>query len=94
MSAATWRQWLRRAVVAPIVVYQRWISPWTPASCRFQPTCSAYVHEAVLTHGVLRGGWLGARRIARCHPFSEPGPDPVPPPTDRESDVETPPGDA
>ena len=78
MSARTWRQWLRRAVVAPIRVYQRWISPWTPATCRFQPTCSAYVHEAVLTHGVLRGAWLGARRIARCHPFSEPGPDPVP----------------
>ncbi len=80
MSAPAWRRTVRRICVLPIVVYQRWISPWTPATCRFRPTCSAYVHEAVLTHGLVRGGWLGVRRVARCHPFSAPGPDPVPPP--------------
>jgi len=47
--------------------------------CRFQPTCSNYVIEAVETHGVLRGGWLGLRRLGRCHPWGGSGFDPVPP---------------
>jgi len=49
--------------------------------CRFQPTCSHYVLEAVETHGTLRGGWLGVKRLARCHPWGGSGFDPVPPPS-------------
>ena len=65
----------RRLAVAPVRAYQRFLSPYTPASCRFQPTCSAYTVEAVELHGVFRGGWLSLRRILRCHPFTDPGPD-------------------
>ena len=68
-----------------IRIYQRLISPVIhylggPGSgCRFTPTCSEYFLQAVETHGVLRGGWMGAKRIARCNPWGGSGPDPVPP---------------
>jgi uncharacterized protein len=71
---------LRRLAVLPIRFYRRCISPWTPATCRYHPTCSSYALEAILGHGVLRGGWLALRRILRCHPFGSSGYDPVPPP--------------
>jgi uncharacterized protein len=58
--------------------YQRSISPVLPASCRFSPSCSQYTLEAVERYGVVRGGWLGARRLVRCHPFNPGGFDPVP----------------
>jgi putative membrane protein insertion efficiency factor len=67
-----------------IRVYQIFLSPvlsWIagPGSgCRFEPTCSEYFAEAVETHGVLRGSWLGLKRIARCHPWGGCGHDPVP----------------
>ena len=72
-------RWLRLAFVYPIKLYQRFLSPLKPPMCRFEPTCSHYAHEAVLTHGILKGSCLATWRILRCQPFTEPGPDPVPP---------------
>ena len=70
---------LRRLFVLPIRFYQLFISPVLLPACRFYPTCSAYALEAIMTHGVLRGGWLALRRLARCHPWGGSGYDPVPP---------------
>lgn len=67
-----------RAVVLGIRGYQRFISPALPPACRFNPSCSQYTLEAVDRYGVIRGGWLGLRRIARCHPWNPGGNDPVP----------------
>lgn len=61
-----------------IRVYQKGISPLFPPSCRFQPTCSHYGYEAIQKYGFLKGGWLTVKRIARCHPFTPGGYDPVP----------------
>ena len=72
----------RRAVLAAIECYQR-VFAYRPSPCRYIPTCSAYAHEAVETHGAVRGGFLAARRIGRCHPFGGFGFDPVPPPPSR-----------
>ena len=58
--------------------YQLVISPMLGPSCRFYPSCSCYAHTAIERYGVLRGGWLGLRRLLRCHPFREGGYDPVP----------------
>ncbi len=72
----------RRLLAAPLIalvrLYQVAISPWLGGNCRYEPTCSAYAIEALETHGVLRGGWLAIRRIARCHPWGGSGYDPVP----------------
>ena len=68
----------RRLLAALIRGYQAAISPLLPPSCRFHPSCSQYALEAVTRHGALRGGWLAARRLARCHPFHPGGYDPVP----------------
>lgn len=68
----------RWVAVAVIRVYQLFISPLIPASCRYTPSCSAYAVEAVERHGVLRGSWLATKRIFRCHPFRPGGHDPVP----------------
>jgi uncharacterized protein len=65
-------------ILALIRFYKRWISVVLPSSCRFYPSCSQYTYEAIEKYGVLRGGWLGVRRIARCHPFNPGGFDPVP----------------
>lgn len=72
--------WTRRVWVMPVRFYRRFISPWTPPTCRFDPTCSAYMEQAVMTHGVLKGLLLGIWRILRCHPFTSGGHEPVPPP--------------
>jgi putative membrane protein insertion efficiency factor len=66
-----------RLLVVLIRAYQ-WLSRWTPRVCRYWPTCSEYAAQAISRHGVLRGGWLAARRLARCHPFAPGGYDPVP----------------
>ena len=61
-----------------IRVYQWTLSPMLGARCRFYPSCSCYAHQAIERHGALAGGWLAAKRLARCHPFSAGGYDPVP----------------
>lgn len=58
--------------------YQGAISPHTPPSCRFTPTCSQYAAEAIAKYGAARGGWLALKRLARCHPWGGSGYDPVP----------------
>lgn len=58
--------------------YKRFISPWLPPACRFEPTCSEYMLEAVEKRGVTRGLLLGLKRLSRCHPFCAGGFDPVP----------------
>ncbi|MEZ4774533.1 MAG: membrane protein insertion efficiency factor YidD [Bacteroidia bacterium] len=60
--------------------YQGAISPFTPATCRYVPTCSHYAVEAIQKHGPLKGGWMAIRRISRCHPWGGSGYDPVPEP--------------
>ncbi len=69
---------LRALVIALIRGYQFLISPWLGQNCRFVPSCSQYTREAVERYGVLKGLWLGVRRILRCHPWHPGGHDPVP----------------
>jgi uncharacterized protein len=68
---------LRRLVVAPIVAYQRLISPALPRRCKYEPTCSAYAVQAVREYGILRGLVLASWRLLRCNPWSHGGYDPV-----------------
>lgn len=67
-----------RLLVFLVRAYQWILSPILPPSCRFEPTCSSYAVEALSRHGAVRGGWLALRRLARCHPWSSGGYDPVP----------------
>ena len=71
---------IRWLAILPIRFYRRFVSRFTPPTCRFQPTCSAYGEEAIRVHGVWKGGLLTLWRILRCQPFSTGGADPVPAP--------------
>jgi putative membrane protein insertion efficiency factor len=70
---------MKRIAKAPIHFYRKFISPLRPPSCRFSPTCSQYALEAIDVHGPLKGTWLAAIRICKCHPFHRGGIDNVPP---------------
>ena len=69
---------MKHVFLLGIRVYQMTLSPILPSSCRYLPSCSHYSHEAVQRYGVFKGGWLGARRLVRCHPLGGKGFDPVP----------------
>lgn len=69
---------MKRAAMAAITFYQRWISPLFPPTCRFYPSCSHYAHDAIAKYGVLKGGRLAAWRILRCNPYNKGGFDYVP----------------
>jgi len=77
---------LKKIAIAPFIFlirfYQMAISPFTPASCRFEPSCSHYFAEALTVHGLLVGTYLGIKRILSCHPWGSSGFDPVPPKKD------------
>lgn len=70
---------MRAILLSLIRGYQAMLSPLLGANCRFQPTCSAYAVESIERHGTWKGSWLAIRRIGRCHPFTAPSYDPVPP---------------
>ncbi len=64
--------------IFPVRLYQWLLSPLLGSNCRYQPTCSHYMIQAIEEWGVIRGGWMGLRRIGRCHPWGSSGYDPVP----------------
>ena len=72
LSPAAWM------LALPIRAYRLIFSPWVGHNCRYDPTCSAYILEALEKHGALRGFWLSLRRVARCHPWGGMGVDDVP----------------
>lgn len=69
---------IKRLVLMLVRGYQLLVSPFLGNNCRFYPTCSSYMLEAIEIHGVVRGFWMGLRRVLRCHPYHEGGVDPVP----------------
>lgn len=75
---------LAKILIGVVRFYRMAISPWTPAACRYTPTCSAYAIEAIEKHGSMKGGWMALKRIGRCHPWGGSGFDPVPSAADLE----------
>ncbi|MBK8027899.1 MAG: membrane protein insertion efficiency factor YidD [Chloroflexi bacterium] len=69
---------MKAIALALIRFYKRFISPALPSACRFEPTCSVYTYQAIEKYGAIKGGWMGIKRISRCHPFNPGGYDPVP----------------
>lgn len=72
------RPMIKPVLLALIRAYQYVLSPWIGGSCRYWPTCSEYSREAIELHGALKGSWMMAARLARCHPYGRGGVDPVP----------------
>lgn len=70
---------MKTLLIWVVRAYRLVLSPMLGQNCRFYPSCSSYAIEALQTHGALRGSWLTARRLGRCHPWNEGGLDPVPP---------------
>jgi len=68
---------IRKLFILPIILYQRLLSPILPRSCRFTPTCSEYTKQAIIKHGIIKGTFLGIKRISKCHPWGKSGYDPV-----------------
>lgn len=68
---------MQKALIACLRGYKLFLSPLLPTACRFQPTCSEYMLEAIQKYGARRGVWMGVRRVLRCHPFHDGGYDPV-----------------
>ncbi|HEX6546777.1 MAG TPA: membrane protein insertion efficiency factor YidD [Bryobacteraceae bacterium] len=68
---------MQRTILVVLKGYQRFLSPLLPSACRYYPTCSEYMVDAVERYGCFKGIWLGIKRIGRCHPFHEGGYDPV-----------------
>ncbi len=69
---------MKYAALVIIRIYQMTLSRALPPSCRYDPSCSHYTYEAIQKHGLIKGGWMGLKRIGRCHPLSPGGYDPVP----------------
>ena len=69
---------MKTLALGMIRLYKRFLSPLLPSSCIYEPTCSMYTYQAIERYGVIRGTWLGIKRISRCHPFHVGGYDPVP----------------
>jgi len=69
----------QQLLIAMVLAYRTLLKPWLGNACRFEPTCSQYFLEAVETHGAVHGGWMGLKRLGRCHPWGGCGCDPVPP---------------
>ena len=69
----------KRIILLLIKSYQKFISPFLGKNCRFIPTCSSYTYEAIEIHGIIKGVYLGVKRIIKCHPYNQGGYDPVPP---------------
>jgi len=69
---------MRHLLMLLIRIYQLTLSPLLGPRCRFYPSCSCYAHTAIERHGAMRGGWLGLKRLLRCHPLAAGGYDPVP----------------
>ena len=68
---------IKKLFILPIILYQRLLSPMLPSSCRFTPTCSEYTKQAIIKHGIIKGTFLGIKRISKCHPWGKSGYDPV-----------------
>jgi putative membrane protein insertion efficiency factor len=84
------RRFVSSLLILAVRFYQAVIAPLLIGSCKFCPSCSEYFIEAVELYGPLRGGWLGAKRLLRCHPFGPGGIDPVPAPTNARQDRDRP----
>ena len=69
---------MKSVLIGLVRVYQAILSPYLPNACRYSPTCSQYAIEAIRKHGTVRGGWIGLKRMGRCHPWGGHGYDPVP----------------